>query len=58
MLWILILAFFGALVAAFGNNLPVNLKANALAVQAWIAAAFNFSSCDLESVFAYRGCAV
>ncbi len=40
MLWILILAFFGALVAAFGNNLPVNLKANALAVQAWIAAAF------------------
>jgi cytochrome c-type biogenesis protein CcmF len=40
MLWILILAFFGALVAAFGNNLPANLKANALAVQAWIAAAF------------------
>jgi cytochrome c-type biogenesis protein CcmF len=40
MLWILILAFFGALVAAFGNNLPVKLKANALAVQAWIAAAF------------------
>jgi cytochrome c-type biogenesis protein CcmF len=40
MLWILILAFFGALVAAFGINLPVKLKANALAVQAWIAAAF------------------
>ena len=40
MLWIAILAFFGALVAAFGNNLPVVLKANALAVQAWIAAAF------------------
>jgi cytochrome c-type biogenesis protein CcmF len=40
MLWISILAFFGALVAAFGNNLPVTLKANALAVQAWIAAAF------------------
>jgi cytochrome c-type biogenesis protein CcmF len=40
MLWILILTFFGALVAVFGNNLPVNLKANALAVQAWIAAAF------------------
>ena len=35
-----ILAFFGALVAAFGTNLPVTLKANALAVQAWIAAAF------------------
>ena len=40
MLWVLILTFFGALVAAFGNNLPVRLKANALGVQAWIAAAF------------------
>ncbi|HXL65182.1 MAG TPA: heme lyase CcmF/NrfE family subunit [Xanthobacteraceae bacterium] len=40
MLWILILAVFGALVAAFGNNLPLRLKTNALAVQAWIAAAF------------------
>ena len=40
MLWIFILALFGALVAAFGSNLPVKLKANALAVQAWIAAAF------------------
>jgi cytochrome c-type biogenesis protein CcmF len=40
MLWVSILAFFGALVAAFGNNLPAVLKANALAVQAWIAAAF------------------
>jgi cytochrome c-type biogenesis protein CcmF len=40
MLWVSILTFFGALVAAFGTNLPVALKANALAVQAWIAAAF------------------
>jgi cytochrome c-type biogenesis protein CcmF len=40
MLWVLILAFFGALVAVFGRNLPATLKANALAVQAWIAAAF------------------
>jgi cytochrome c-type biogenesis protein CcmF len=40
MLWVSILALFGALVAAFGNNLPAKLKANALAVQAWIAAAF------------------
>jgi len=40
MLWISILAFFGALVAAFGTNLPLTLKANALAVQGWIAAAF------------------
>jgi cytochrome c-type biogenesis protein CcmF len=40
MLWVSILAFFGALVALFGGNLPPALKANALAVQAWIAAAF------------------
>src|SRR5271170_6599920 len=40
MLWVSILAFFGALVAVFGANLPAVLKANALAVQAWIAAAF------------------
>ena len=41
MLWVAILAFFGALVAGFGSNLPAVLKANALAVQAWIAAAFH-----------------
>ncbi len=40
MLWVLILSVFGALVATFGGNLPSRLKANALAVQAWIAAAF------------------
>jgi cytochrome c-type biogenesis protein CcmF len=40
MLWVSILTFFGALVALFGNNLPAVLKANALVVQAWIAAAF------------------
>jgi cytochrome c-type biogenesis protein CcmF len=40
MLWVSILAFFGALVAVFGANLPAVLKANALAVQGWIAAAF------------------
>ena len=41
MLWVSILTFFGALVAVFGTNLPAVLKANALAVQAWIAAAFH-----------------
>ena len=41
MLWVFILALFGALLAAFGGNLPMRLKANALAVQAWIAAAFH-----------------
>ena len=40
LLWVLILAAFGALVALFGNNLPVTLKANVLGVQSWIAAAF------------------
>jgi cytochrome c-type biogenesis protein CcmF len=41
LLWVLILALFGALVAAFGANLPAALKATVLAVQAWIAAAFH-----------------
>jgi cytochrome c-type biogenesis protein CcmF len=40
LLWVLILSLFGALVAVFGNNLPATLKANVLAVQSWIAAAF------------------
>ncbi len=40
LLWVLILALFGALVALFGSNLPSTLRALVLAVQAWIAAAF------------------
>ncbi len=40
LLWVLILALFGGLVAAFGNNLPLSLRAHVLAVQAWIAGAF------------------
>jgi cytochrome c-type biogenesis protein CcmF len=40
LLWVLILSVFGALVAIFGTNLPQTLRANALAVQATIAAAF------------------
>jgi cytochrome c-type biogenesis protein CcmF len=40
LLWVLILTVFGAMVAAFGRNLPLGLKARALAVQAMIAAAF------------------
>jgi len=39
-LWVLILALFGAAVATFGANLPHQLKANVLAVQGSIAAAF------------------
>src|SRR5215207_10207760 len=40
LLWVLILALFGALVAVFGGNLPATLRANVLGVQSWIAAAF------------------
>lgn len=40
LLWVLILALFGALVALFGANLPATLKSHVLAVQSWIACAF------------------
>ncbi len=40
LLWVLILALFGAAVALFGGNLPATLKANVLAVQGWISTAF------------------
>src|SRR5258708_23487708 len=40
LLWVSILALFGGLVAAFGNTLPLSLRAHVLAVQAWIASAF------------------
>jgi cytochrome c-type biogenesis protein CcmF len=40
LLWVLILAFFGALVAALGRGLPLILRANVLAVQGFISAAF------------------
>jgi len=40
LLWVLILALFGGLVAAFGNNLPLSLRAHVLAVQAWVGTAF------------------
>ncbi|HEV7255474.1 MAG TPA: heme lyase CcmF/NrfE family subunit [Mesorhizobium sp.] len=40
LLWVLILALFGALVALWGGNLPQSLRANVLAVQGLIGAAF------------------
>ena len=40
LLWVLILAFFGALVAWFGNNLPATLRANVLSIQGLVGAAF------------------
>ena len=39
-LWVLILALFGAAVAVFGRNLPPALRARVLAVQAMIGVAF------------------
>ena len=40
LLWCLILAFFGALAAWFGGNLPETLRARVLAVQASVGVAF------------------
>src|SRR3546814_2881378 len=39
-LWVLILALFGAAVATFGNNLPPAFRARVLSVQALIAVGF------------------
>ena len=40
LLWVLILAMFGAAVAAFGGNLPDGLRARTLAVQGMIGVGF------------------
>ena len=40
LLWVLILALFGAMAAWFGTNLPASLRARVLAVQGSIGAAF------------------
>ena len=40
LLWVLILAIFGASVAIFGSNLPAPLKARALAVQGMVGTGF------------------
>ncbi|WP_299624860.1 heme lyase CcmF/NrfE family subunit [Pelagibius sp.] len=40
LLWILILALFGSMVALFGANLPPSLRARVLGVQAWIGIGF------------------
>ncbi len=56
LLWVLILAIFGAGIAVFGNNLPRTLKANVLSVQAWVTVAFLMfivlTSNPFERVFA------
>lgn len=40
LLWVLMVAMFGAAVAAFGDNLPSTFKARVLAIQASVAVAF------------------
>ncbi|HEX3066421.1 MAG TPA: heme lyase CcmF/NrfE family subunit, partial [Dongiaceae bacterium] len=40
LLWVTILAVYGAAVAAFGDNLPIRLQARVLAIQALIALGF------------------
>src|SRR5438552_11856188 len=40
LLWVFILALFGAAVAAFGHNLPPSLRARVLAVQAMVGVGF------------------
>jgi len=40
LLWVLVLAIFAAAVALFSTNMPEDLRANTLAVQSWISAAF------------------
>lgn len=40
LLWVLILALFGAMAAWFGNNIPPSLRARVIAVQGSIGAAF------------------
>ena len=55
LLWVLILALFGAAVALFGQNLPPTLRARVLGVQAWIAVGFLaftvFTSNPFERLF-------
>lgn len=40
LLWVLVLSLFGAAVALFSRSMPDDLRANVLAVQSWIGAAF------------------
>jgi cytochrome c-type biogenesis protein CcmF len=40
LLWVLVLSLFAALVAVFSHSMPDDLRANVLAAQSWIAAAF------------------
>lgn len=55
LLWVLILAIFGAGVALLGRNIPAELRARTLSVQAWISVGFLsfmiFTSNPFDRVF-------
>ena len=55
LLWVLILTVFGAAVSVFGTNIPEQLKARTLSVQAWISVGFFtfmlFTSNPFDRVF-------
>ena len=52
LLWVLILAVFGAGVALFGGNLPERLRARVIGVQGWIAIGFLSFSLFTSNPFA------
>jgi cytochrome c-type biogenesis protein CcmF len=45
LLWVLVLSLFAAAVALFSRSMPEDMRANVLAVQSWIAAAFGPVRC-------------
>ncbi len=55
LLWVLILALFGAAVGTFAGNIPAGLKARTLSVQAWVSVGFLsfllFTSNPFDRVF-------
>ncbi|MEM7729925.1 MAG: heme lyase CcmF/NrfE family subunit [Pseudomonadota bacterium] len=55
LLWVVILAVFGAAIPMFGKSLPLSLRARAIAVQGWICAGFLafliFTSNPFERLF-------
>jgi len=52
LLWIVILALFGAALAYFGTNVTPHLKARTLAIQAWLSVAFLLFLLLLSNPFA------
>lgn len=55
LMWVLLLALFGAAISIFGRSLPLSLRSRALAVQGWLCAGFLafviFTSNPFERLF-------